>query len=393
MILRFADCSLDTARHELIRAGQPVHVEPQVFHLLVVLAQADGDVVTKEALIEQVWRGLNVSDATISARINAARAAVGDDGKTQRIIRTIPKHGFQLVVPLDTDDPPATTNCVKPAVKFTGATDGAQIAHAHHGQGPPLMRASHWLSHLELDWDSPVWLPMLQRLGQNFTLFRYDQRGTGLSTREVDNLDIDVFADDLRAVADANGLVDRFPIFAASQAVPVAIRFAARYPERVSRMVLYGGYAVGRAFRDPQEDDVDLDTILSLIRAGWGRADSAFLQAFATLFMPDATPEQVRNFVAIQSASISAEGAARLRFAVDQFNVEADLDQVRAPVMVVHGRGDAVHPMSQGQFLAARLPNAEFVMLASRNHAPLPQDPAWDVLMQTITDFCQGDTA
>ena len=365
-----------------------MHVEPQVFQLLAVLADAAGEVVSKEALIDQVWRGLNVSDATISARINAARAAVGDDGKAQRIIRTVPKRGFQLIAKLQSPSHPMGQTLEKPTVKFTQSADGTLIAHAGHGQGPPLMRVSHWLSHLELDWESPVWQPMLDRLGQAFTLYRYDQRGTGLSTREGRDMRIDVFAEDLKAVADANGL-DRFPIFAASQAVPVAIRFAAKYPERVSRMVLYGGYAIGRAHRDPQGDDVDLDTILSLIRAGWGREDSAFLQAFATLFMPDATPEQVRNFVQIQSASISPEGAARLRYAVDQFNVEDDLDKIDAPVLVVHARGDAVHPMSQGQLLAARLRDAEFVMLDSRNHAPLPQDPCWATLMQAIGDFCR----
>ncbi len=394
MIYLFADCRLDTSRHVLARAGAPVHVEPQVFELLVVLAGAGGDVVSKEDLIERVWGGLNVSDATISARINAARKAVGDDGKTQSIIRTVPKRGFQLAAPLRTESPaPAADQAEggeKPATRFTRSFDGALIAHAHHGNGPPLVRVSHWLSHLELDWESPVWRPLLDRLGQNFTLCRYDQRGTGLSTRDSTGLTLDSFVRDLKAVADANGL-DRFPIFAVSQAVPVAIRFAALYPERVSRMVLYGGYAVGRVYRDAGEGQVDEETLLGLIRAGWGRENTAFLSAFTALFMPDGTPEQVASFVKIQNESISPQSAALLRTAVDRFVVEDDLEKVQAPVMVLHANRDAIHPMSQGQLLAARLPNAQFIMLESRNHAPLPQDASWNTLVDTIIRFCRQE--
>lgn len=391
MTYRFADCVLDTARQELRRGGAPVRVEPQVFRLLAVLAAAGGDVVGKEALIAQVWAGLNVSDATISARINAARRAVGDDGTAQRVIRTLPKRGFRMAVPVEEAGiAPARAAPAAPAIRFAAAPDGERIAYASHGQGPPLMRVGHWLSHLELDWESPVWQPLIARLGTQFTLYRYDLRGTGLSTRDAGNLTLDAFAEDLRAVADAAGL-ERFAIFAASQAVPVAIRFAARHPARVSRMVLYGGYAVGRAFRAPSPGEVDEETVLGLIRAGWGRPDSAFLTAFTALFMPDATPEQVQSFVRIQSESISAENAARLRQAVDRFVVEEELAELRTPVLVVHARDDAIHPLSQGQMLAARLPGAAFMMLDSRNHAPLPQEDSWERLVDAVSGFCAAE--
>ncbi|WP_397541452.1 alpha/beta fold hydrolase [Roseovarius salis] len=231
---------------------------------------------------------------------------------------------------------------------------------------------------------------MLDRLGQAFTLYRYDQRGTGLSTRDVGNLTLDAFADDLRAVADANGL-DRFAIFAVSQAVPVAIRFAALHPERVSRMVLYGGYAVGRVHRQVGGGEVDEETILGLIRAGWGREKGAFLNAFTSLFMPDATPQQVESFVNIQQQSITPEKAAILRQAVDRLVVTEDLPKVRAPVLVVHARDDAIHPISQGRLLASSLPGAEFMTLESRNHAMLPEEESWVRLMQAVTRFLQPE--
>lgn len=390
MIYRFEDCVLDTGRRVLARQGAPVHVEPQVFDLLEVLAGAGGAVVSKEELIATVWRGLNVSDATISARISAARRAVGDDGTAQRIIRTVPKRGFQMAArPDDVPEPRQAGAQPAPPVRFARSADGERIAFCCQGDGPPLMRVGHWLSHLELDRESPVWQPLLARLGEGFTLCRYDQRGTGLSTRDAGNLTLDAFAADLEAVADAAGL-ERFAIFAASQAVPVAIRFAARNPGRVSRMVLYGGYATGRIYRETAEGEVNEETILGLIRAGWGQAGSAFLDAFTTLFMPDATPEQVRNIVRIQRETVSPENAALLRQAVDRFVVEGDLPRIQAPVLVMHARSDAIQPMSQGQHLAACIPGAEFVMLDSRNHAPLPQDPCWEVLVRNVLSFCGG---
>lgn len=390
MIFRFADCTLDTARQSFMRGGEERHLEPQVFAFIAELARAEGAVVSKDHLIETVWQGLTVSEATISARVNAARTALGDTGKDQRMIRTVPKRGFQLVPEVVTDVakvPETAIESMAPAVRFATARDGALIAHAHNGSGPPLMRASHWLSHLELDWHCPVWQPFLTRLGADFTLHRYDQRGTGLTSRDLDNTDIDDFISDLRAVADAAGLT-RFPIFAASQGVPVAIRFAALCPERVSRLVLYGGSAKGRALRPAMPGGLDEETMLGLIRTGWGREDSPVFRALTGAFMPDATPDQVTSFARIQNASISPENATVLRAAVDRFDVTGDLAQVRAPTLVIHARADAIHPIDQGRQIAAAIPDARFMMLDSRNHVPLPQDPAWEHMMQAVGRFC-----
>ncbi|MEO0372685.1 MAG: alpha/beta fold hydrolase [Pseudomonadota bacterium] len=382
----FGQCELDPERRVLRKDGRDVHVEPQVFDLLLALVNADGAVVTKDALVETVWRGLHVSDATISSRINAARTAVGDSGKAQAVIRTVPKVGFQMVAPMDRQD------AAKPAtpvnIRYTTSSDLEPVAYAAHGSGPPLVRVSHWLSHLELDLESPVWRPFLERLSGAFSLYRYDQRATGLSTRSVADLSLDRFVDDLKAVMDANNL-ETAPIFAASQAVPVAIRFARRHPDRVSKMVLYGGYALGRYHRDIAAGDIDEDTVLSLIRAGWGNEKSAFFKAFAALFMPDGTPEQIQSFVEMQARSITSDNAVLLRKAVDRFDVLDDLPHIAQPVLVVHAQGDGVHPISQGQLLASRLPNAEFRMLDSANHVTLPQDPAWEELVSAILSFCK----
>jgi DNA-binding winged helix-turn-helix (wHTH) protein len=186
MAYLFADCALDPDRHELTREGGTIHVEPQVFDILVLLAQNSGDLVSRDDLIAGVWKGLIVSESTISARINAARSADGDNGKDQRIIKTVPRRGFKMIAPVETTTPGAARGPVQAAstrqdVRFATSADGMKIAFARSGNGPALVRVGHWLSHLELDWHSPVWRPLLDALGRRHSVHRYDQRGTGLS--------------------------------------------------------------------------------------------------------------------------------------------------------------------------------------------------------------------
>jgi len=393
MAYRFADCLLDPEKHVLSRDGETVHVEPQVFGLLLALAEQRGRLVTKDELVDIVWRGLSVSDATISARINAARKAVGDDGKAQAIIKTVHGRGFRMIADVSEvrktgAETAAGDDVGRQRIRYARSAHGARIAFARSGDGPPLVRAGHWLSHLELDWRSSVWRPLIDALGRDHTLYRYDQRGTGLSSRDLDFADLEAFADDLKAVADANDL-DRFPIFAASQAVPVAIRFAARHPERVSGLILYGGYAEGRALREPSPGDIDEETILGLIRAGWGQAGSPFVRAFASLFVPDATAEQMDGFVRMQTETISPDNAARLRRIVDRFDVREVLATVTAPTLVIHAEKDAVQPAGQGRILAGEIPNATYVPLESRNHVPLPQEASWTRMMDEVRSFLE----
>lgn len=389
MAYEFANCLIDPEKHLFLCQGSPVHLEPQVFDLLMVLVDRKGRLVTKDDLVETVWQGLSVSDATISARINAARKAVGDTGRAQAIIKTVHGRGFQLNVEVKAAALALTPHLARSdmqSIKFTRSSHGARIAFSKSGNGPPLVRVAHWLSHLEFDWQSPVWRPLIETLAAKNTLYRYDQRGTGLSSRDLEGADIDAFADDLKAVADANNL-DRFPIFAASQAVPVAIRFAQRYPERVSGLALYGGYAKGRALREAAQGDIDEETVLGLIRAGWGKADSPFVNAFSTLFMPDATPAQLASFVKMQTETISPENAARLRQIIDRFDVSEVLMSIRAPTLVIHATSDAMQPVEQGRILASEIAGARYVSLESRNHVPLPQEETWTTMMHEVQLF------
>lgn len=401
MIYRFADCTLDTDAHELQRDGAVVPVEPQVFELLVLFVRNSGRLVSHDEILSAVWHNRIVSEAAVSSRIAALRRAVGDDGKRQQILRTVSRCGFKFLPTVETREGPARSEApVRPApppapppsddaprIRVAGSEDGVGIAFAQMGSGPPLLRAGHFLTHLTYDWRSMIWRPLLERLGGHFTLTRYDQRGTGCSD-EAGTLDLDGLVADLGAVADAAGL-ERFPIFAASQGVPVSIAYAARNPDRVSRLVLYGGYARGRSLRGPEEQAMG-EALVEMIRAGWGRA-GAFADAFATLYAPDASPDQRRDLVAMQLASASAETAIALRRAIDSFDIAHLLPAIAVPTLIVHGRDDAVHPLAQARVLAAGLRNAELHILETRNHVPLPGDPAWEELMRVSIDFLRAD--
>lgn len=372
---------------ELRAEGELRPVEPQVFDLLRHLIEARDRVVSQDELIATIWNRRIVSDAAISARISAARAAIDDDGKRQDWIRTVPRRGFRFVGAVEIAGRP---NAAAPAptqrIALCTSRDGSRIAYATSGAGYPLVKAGHWLTHLEHDWQSPIWRPMLERLSGRFRLLRYDQRGNGLSDWQVADFSLDRFVEDLEAVVDAAGL-DRFALYGTSQGAPIAIAFAHRHPERVSHLVLHGGFEQGRLIRASASERAQAEAILTLMRHGWGTPGSAFINAFAALFIPDATREQNEALVELQSLTTSADNAVAIRMAVDQMDVSALLETLRVPTLVLHSRHDAVQALEQGRQLAARISGAEFVLLESRNHMIMPQEKAWPVLFEHLERF------
>lgn len=388
MRYRFADCELDIGSHGFRRGGTPVALEPQVFDLLALFVRRAGEMVTRDEIVAEIWGGRIVSEAAISSRINAVRRAVGDDGARQAVLRTVPRRGFRLEAAVETEasERPAVAPHPEQHVRFATSRDGTALAWATTGSGPPLLRAGHFLTHLDFDRTSAIWGPLIDALNARYSLTRYDQRGTGLSEQEVEDFSLDRLVEDLEAVADAAGL-DRFPIFAASQGVPVSLAFAARHPHRVSAMVLYGGYAQGRSVRRSAEDRAEAEALLTIIRQGWGRRGSTFAQAFATTYAPDATTEQLAQMAELQLASATAENAIALRQAIDAFDVRDILAEVRTPVLLLHAAEDAVHPVAQSRLIASRVPGAELRVLPGRNHVPLPHDPAWEAMLAELVAF------
>jgi pimeloyl-ACP methyl ester carboxylesterase len=272
-------------------------------------------------------------------------------------------------------------------IRFCTSADGARIAFATVGGGPPLVKAANWLNHLEFDWNSPVWRHWLRELGRDHTLVRYDERGCGLSDWSAGEMSVDAWVRDLEAVADALEL-ERFALLGISQGAPIAIAFAVRHPERVSHLVLYGGYLRGRLHRGltPKEME-ERELMLHMVRVGWGQDHPAFRQVFTTLFIPDADREQIDWFNELQRVSATPENAARMLEAFDRIDVRSLASRVRAPTLVLHAKGDLRVPFAEGRLIATTIPGARFVPLDSRNHLLLEGEPAWPRFLRSVREF------
>lgn len=271
-------------------------------------------------------------------------------------------------------------------IRFCTSADGVQLAWAMGGRGSPLVKAPNWLNHLELDATSPVWRAWMRRMMESHTLVRYDGRGCGLSDRDVLAITQESLQLDLQAVVDAAKL-DRFILYGASQGAAVALEFAARHPERVSHLVLYGGYLRGARKRGAPRAAEEADAMLKLVELGWGRENSAFRQVFATQFIPDGTPEQLKAFDELQRRTVTPETAARILAVLHDVDVTEWAERVQCPTLVLHSRNDARIPFEEGRKLAGAIPNAEFVPLDSRNHVLLDHQSAWERFFVELESF------
>ena len=272
-------------------------------------------------------------------------------------------------------------------IRFCTAPDGVQLAYSRIGQGPPLMKTGNWMTHLEFDLESPIWRHLYRELAKDYALVRYDARGNGLSDRVVDEISFDAFVSDLETVVDAAGLT-RFALLGISQGCAVSIAYAARHPERVSHLILYGGYALGSSKRARTAAEKELDAAyLTLMRVGWGQENPAFRQIFTSQFMPGATKEQADWFNELQRMTVSPEVAARMREVNGESDVTALLAQLTVPTLVLHARDDARVPFESGRRMAAGIPGARFVALPGRNHLFLETEPAFGQFLEHTRAF------
>jgi class 3 adenylate cyclase/pimeloyl-ACP methyl ester carboxylesterase len=270
-------------------------------------------------------------------------------------------------------------------IRYTRARDGVRLAYAISGHGSPLVKTGNWLNHLEYDWDSPVWSHLLHGLSEHHTLIRYDPRGTGLSDWEVPELSLDAWVSDLETVVDAVGL-KKFPLLGYSQGCAISIVYAVRHPERVSHLILYGGFALGANKRSPLEAE-KRKAMATLMRLEWGADSPALRQFFTTQFMPDASKEQADTFNELQRRTASPENAANQFETTANFDITGLLAKVTVPTLVMHSRGDARVPIDVGRQLAAGIPGARFVALHGNNHILLEQDPATPRFLEEIRLF------
>jgi DNA-binding winged helix-turn-helix (wHTH) protein/pimeloyl-ACP methyl ester carboxylesterase len=400
VVFVFGRMSLDPGRRELRSGSTVVPIEPKVFDLLQFLICNRDRVVSRDDLVAAVWGGRSVSDSAIAVRINAARRAIGDDGEHQRLIRTVARKGFRFVGDLreepglaawDPSDAAAGQRTASHGprdqkIAFCKTRDGINLAVASVGDGMPLVSTPTWATHLEYDWQSPARARLWRRLADRFRLIRYDARGFGLSDRDVPEISFATFGRDLEAVI-ASLDVRRYALLAISQGVATAVAHAVRNPDRVSKMVLHGGFARGRNKRNSAKDAEMAKAWIAVMRQGWGDDDSALLRIFSSVWLPGASAEQISWYANTLRKSTSVDTAIRSRSVADEIDIDELLPKVSVPTLVLHCRHDNSVPFDEGRRMAALIPNASFVSLDSENHVPLPEEPAWQTFVGEIETF------
>ena len=384
---------LDTARYELRSGDTVIRVEPQVFDVLTQLISNHERLVSKEELFDAVWGGRFVGEAALTSRIKAARRALGDDGESQRYIRTVRGRGYQFVGTLaaqpgqQAPPPEPEPEVPRQRIAFCRAADGVRLAYAVAGDGPPLVRAANWMTHLGYDTESPVWRHWVRDMSLRHTFIRYDERGCGLSDWDAAEFTFSDWVADLESVVEALGL-ERFPLLGVSQGAAVAVAYAARHPERVTRLVLSGAYARGRFVRAMTEDEKRAAALdLDLARVGWGRDEPAFRQVFAAQFLPDGTRADWAAFDQLQRRTTSPENAVRFLEVFARIDVRDQAGQVQCPTLILHSRDDHRVPMRYGEELASLIPDSRLVALSSNNHLLAATEPAWRVFCDELEAF------
>ena len=272
-------------------------------------------------------------------------------------------------------------------IRYLRTGDGVQIAWAEAGTGPVLIKAANWLTHLEYEWESPVWRHWIHFFTDHFRFVRHDERGCGMTDWNVGDLSFERWVEDLEAVVTAADPQEPFALLGISQGAATCIAYAVRHPERVSRLLLYGAYARGTFRRNDPDKEKLYRALIEITRHGWGKDNPAFRQIFTSRFIPGASDEQIGWFNDLCRKTTSPEIAARLIESRASIDVMGLLGKVRTPTLVLHSRDDDVIPISEGHILAAGIPGAQFIELDSKNHVLLENEPAWRRFCDEVLEF------
>jgi DNA-binding winged helix-turn-helix (wHTH) protein/pimeloyl-ACP methyl ester carboxylesterase len=388
---RFGPFHLDVRERRLSRGDEVIPLRLKVFDTLLVLVANAGRLVTKQELLDTVWPETAVEENNLNHNVSVLRKALGEKATGQQYIETVPRVGYRFAAPVDAvaRQPGASAAAMtkeRQEIRYCTTSDGVRLAYATTGNGPPLVKASNWLTHLDFEWGSPIWRHWYTALSRHHRLVRYDERGNGMSQRDVPDVTFDTWIRDLETVVDAAGL-DRFPLLGISRGGPIAIAYAAKHPERVTHLVLYGAFAVGVNHYGTPEQIEARRAFTSLVRLGWGLNNPAFCRTFTCRFLSNATPEHEKWFDELQRVSTSPENAARLMERDGDIDVRPLLSQVKAPTLVVHCDHDHAVVPERGRLLAASIPGARYVSLPSANHLMLEEEPAWSLFLEELGLF------
>ena len=400
MVFRFGAFQLDVAERRLTCADEVVPLRAKVFDTLCILVENYGRLVRKDELMGRLWPDSFVDENNLDHNISKLRRALSDGEKGTKYIETIPRQGYRFVANVTstngTRPPDAVTEPerlpepppIQQEIEFFTAHDGSRIAYSVAGEGPVLVKAANWLNHLEFELKSPIWKHWLPVLTENHTLVRYDERGNGLSSWNITDFSFEAWLQDFEQLIDELKL-KRFSLLGISQGAAVAVWYAAKYPERVERMVLHGSFARGWMKRPIPHEIEKRNAFLTLARLGWGKDNPAFRQLFTTLYMPDALPEQQAWWNELQRICTSPENAVQLMDSAGRIDVVDLLPNVKCPTLVMHCAGDEAVPIAEGRLVAGRIPHSQFVELPSRNHLPIHSEPAWPIFVRNLSEFME----
>lgn len=272
-------------------------------------------------------------------------------------------------------------------IRFCRSRDGTRLAYAVCGNGPPIVWIGHWIRHLDLDWKCLVWRSWLSLLSRDFTVIRFDWRGCGLSDRTALAYSHEKYLEDCEAVVEAARLRS-FIMIGMAHGGNTAISYAARRPERVSQLVLWGTQTCGWSFRAKSPQQAESREIrLKMIELGWPNDNPTYGQFFTMLHMPDASPEQIRSYNDLLRQTTSSDTAIKLVRSFWETDVRDVLPQIRCPTLVLHARDDAIIPFDEGREIASLIPGAHFVPLESRNHILVETEPAWRQMVEALARF------
>jgi DNA-binding winged helix-turn-helix (wHTH) protein/pimeloyl-ACP methyl ester carboxylesterase len=399
LVFQFGPFQLDVAERRLLDAGEPVPLRSKVFDTLALLVQNHGRLLRKDELMQKIWPDAVVEENNLDHNISRLRRLLGEGKNGNKFIETVPRQGYRFVADVKPVAAKSTLHKLQPIsanvdapdpeVKFFTTSDGVRIAYTLGGSGPPLVRAIDWLNHLDFEWKNPFQRQWISRIMKHHTVLRYDQRGSGLSDWTIQDFSFERTVQDLEELIEACGL-DQIVLHGGCQGGTAAMAYAARHPERVTKLILVGAFARGWPTPDNMANE-QFNALLTLIRLGWGRDNPAFRQLWTTLFMPDATPAEMDWMNELQRLTSSPENAARMMAEFPRANVLDQLPSIACPTIVMHSRDDAVVSVHESRMIAGRIRGARFVELPSRNHQITPGDPAWSLYVEEFGRFLGWD--
>jgi DNA-binding winged helix-turn-helix (wHTH) protein/alpha-beta hydrolase superfamily lysophospholipase len=374
-----------------------IKLTPKAAAVLAVLVARAGEPVTKQELFATVWSHRVVSDDALTTCIQELRKALADDAKKPRYIQTRHRSGYQFIAalspPRDSVVPPddlvaangrhSGRDTLNQRIAFVRSKGRANIAYALSGSGPPLVRAGTWLTHVQHDWESPLWSHWLRFMSSRHTLVRYDPRGCGLSQADVADITFDAWVEDLETVVDRLGLKS-FPLFGMSQGAAVAAEYAIRHPQRVTQLTLYAPMVTGWRGRTSVNAQ-QWQSMEQLVLSGWGEANMAFPSMFAHLFLPESPPEIRQWYAELQRKTASKEVASRFMKVLAELHMFSRLKQVAVPTLVIQIADDQVINQRTVAGIAGEIPGSEFVSIEGRNHVLLEDEPGWEQFKTVFT--------